>query len=124
MLDERPTAADLLAAVGDFLDREVLPQLAGHTGFHARVALNALRIVERELRDGPAAVAADLDRLRRLTGADGSLAELNILLAARIRAGDLAIDDPALREHLLHSVLARIAIDSPKYPSLAAVPTP
>ena len=46
------------------------PQLEGHTAFHTRVALNALRIVERELerdyRGG--ADEAELDRLRALCG--------------------------------------------------------
>lgn len=118
MLDERPTAAELVAAVADFLAREVEPVVAGRLAFHAKVAANALRIVERELTSGPAAVASELDRLRALTGADGDLATLNAVLAQRIRSGELPAEDPALREHLVRSVLARIAIDNPRYPSL------
>ncbi len=115
MLDERPTARELIAAVADFLEREVGPALDGRIAFHTKVAANALRIVERELRDGPAAVEAERARLRELTGADGSLPELNAVLAERIRAGE----PPAgLQVHLVRSVLARIAIDNPGYPSL------
>ena len=58
----RPTAAELVAAVVEFLETEVRDatgpnsRLAdvGAVNFHARVAANALRIVERELlQTGP-----------------------------------------------------------------------
>jgi hypothetical protein len=53
----RPTAAELVAAVAEFLETEVRAATgpdgrladAGAVNFHARVAANALRIVEREL---------------------------------------------------------------------------
>lgn len=53
----RPTAAELVAAVAEFLETEVRdatgpnsrPADVGAVNFHARVAANALRIVEREL---------------------------------------------------------------------------
>jgi hypothetical protein len=118
MLDERPTAAELVAAVADFLEREVQPALDNRLAFHTKVAANALRIVERELTSGSSAAAADLARLRALTGTDGDLPTLNAVLAQRIRSGELPSDDPALREHLVRSVLSRIAIDNPRYPSL------
>src|SRR5689334_4055744 len=47
----RPTAAELVAAVADFLDNDVRKACEGQVGFHARVAANVLRIVERELLD-------------------------------------------------------------------------
>ena len=120
MLDERPTAAELVAAVADFLEREAAPALEGRVSFHAKVAANALRIVQRELGSG--AAAAEAARLRELTGADGDPAALNSLLAQRIRTGELPADDPALRAHLVRSVLTRIAVDNPRYPSLGDVP--
>ena len=82
------------------------PQLEGHTAFHTRVALNALRIVERELerdcRGG--ADEAELDRLRALCGTsagaalwkDAGISTLNGELCACIADGRVAIDDPAL----------------------------
>ena len=119
MLDERPTAAELVAAVAGFLECEVGPELSGRLSFHTKVAVNALRIVERELTAGPAAVAEERARLRELTGADdGDLPALNAVLAQRIRDGELPAADPALRDHLVRSVLARIAIDNPRYPSM------
>ena len=43
---------------------------------------------------------------------------IDVLLAQRIRAGELPADHPGLRDHLVRSVLSRIAIDNPRYPSL------
>lgn len=45
----RPTAAELVAAVTEFLDSDVRGATEGQVNFHARVAANVLRIVEREL---------------------------------------------------------------------------
>ena len=72
----RPTAAELVAAVADFLDTEVRNATDGQVSFHARVAVNVLRTVERELRDDRAAPD--------LLGYDDETQ-----LAAAIRAGDL-----------------------------------
>jgi hypothetical protein len=122
MLDERPTAAELIAAVADFLEKKAVPELQGHTAFHTKVAINALRIVERELQQSAAFENSECQRIRTLTGnADTDLNALNRALCAQISNGTLASDNTALREHLLQSVLARIAIDSPKYPSRKAV---
>jgi len=83
-----PPAVELVAAVAGFLEREVQPALDGRLSFHTKVAVNALRIVERELAEGPAAASVELARLRELTGADGDLHTLNTVLAERIRTGD------------------------------------
>jgi hypothetical protein len=45
----RPTAAELVTAVAEFLETEVRAATDGAVNFHARVAANVLRIVEREL---------------------------------------------------------------------------
>jgi hypothetical protein len=105
--------------VADFLDGEVRLALDGRVAFHTRVAVNALRTVERELRSGPDVVAAERARLRELTGSDADLHTQNALLASRIRGGELSIEDKAVRDHLIRSVLSRLAIDNPGYPSLA-----
>ena len=77
----RPTAAELVAAVADFLDSDVRNATDGQVSFHARVAANVLRTVERELLDQTAGeVNASLNDL-------GFADETQ--LAAAIRAGDL-----------------------------------
>jgi hypothetical protein len=79
----RPTAAELVAAVADFLDGEVRAAVEGPVNFHARVAANVLRIVERELLDSSA--GAVTDALAALGYSDEAQ------LAAAIREG--ALDD-------------------------------
>jgi uncharacterized protein DUF6285 len=111
----RPTAAELVAAVADFLDNDVRSATqpdrrladAGQVNFHARVAANVLRIVERELTDDSAAQVTG--RLAELGFADEAQ------LAAAIRAGTL--DDraadvlPILRTLVRH----RLAVAHPGY---------
>ncbi|MGV0625581.1 DUF6285 domain-containing protein [Mycolicibacter minnesotensis] len=108
----RPTAAELVAAVTEFLDTELVNR-DGRTGtdgqvrFHARVAANALRIVERELRDTGVGITT------------AALAELGFAdeqqLAAAIRAGELDGRDSALTACLYTLVEHRLAIDHPGY---------
>ncbi len=81
-LHGRPTAAELVAAVAEFLEGDVRQATSGQVNFHARVAANALRMVERELLD-----AGDLDVRAALAGL-GFADETG--LAATIRAGELA----------------------------------
>jgi hypothetical protein len=77
----RPSAAELVAAVAEFLETDVRGATSGQVNFHARVAANALRIVERELLD-----AGDSDVRAALAGL-GFADEAG--LAAAIRAGEL-----------------------------------
>jgi hypothetical protein len=112
---DRPEIGELVAAVRDFLERHALPELEGRTAFHARVAANALAIVERQLRLGPEAEAAERLRLRELLGRDGSLEELNRELCARIRGGEIGLETPGLAAHLRETTLAKLAVDQPSY---------
>ena len=78
-----PTAAQLVEAVREFLEADVMTATDGRVQFHTRVAVNALRMVERELDLGAAqaeAHAADLARLGVADEAD---------LAVAIREGRL-----------------------------------
>ncbi|TGD87129.1 hypothetical protein BayCH28_14715 [Mycolicibacterium sp. CH28] len=80
-LNGRPTAAELVAAVAEFLEGDVRPNTTGSVNFHALVAANVLRTVERELLDENS--AEPLRALERLGYPDEPT------LAAAIRAGDL-----------------------------------
>jgi hypothetical protein len=112
---DHPTLIELVTAVRDFVERQAMPKLEGHAAFHARVAVNALSIVERQLRLGPEDEAQELARLRALLGRDGTLDELNRELCARLRAGAIGLDTPGLAEHLRATTLAKLAVDQPKY---------
>ncbi|HVT41730.1 MAG TPA: phosphotransferase, partial [Acidimicrobiales bacterium] len=54
----RPTAAELVEAVREYVEKGVMAGSSGSAQFEARVARNALGVVERELHLGPAIVAA------------------------------------------------------------------
>jgi hypothetical protein len=114
-MQDRPSAAQLVAAVRDFLERVAQPELSGHSAFHARVAANALAIVERELALGAQQDAAERERLRALLGGDGPLEAQNRALCREIRAGRIARDTPGLLEHLRATTLAKLAVDQPGY---------
>jgi hypothetical protein len=103
----RPTAAELVAAVADFLDNDVRAATEGQVNFHARVAANVLRIVERELSDDSAADVTG--RLAGLGFADEAQ------LATAIRAG--AMDDRAgdVLPTLRALVRRRLAVAHPDY---------
>jgi hypothetical protein len=114
-MHDRPSTAQLVAAVRDFLERVAQPELAGHSAFHARVAANALAIVERELTLSAEQDAAERERLRALLGGDGPLEAQNRALCREIRAGRIGLDTPGLLEHLRATTLAKLAVDQPTY---------
>ena len=103
----RPTAAELVAAVAEFLDGDVRSATSGAVNFHALVAANALRIVERELRDTTAAEACDA-----LSGL-GYPDEASF--AADIRSGRLDSNTTAVTESLRTIVGHRLAVSHPGY---------
>jgi hypothetical protein len=98
----RPTAAELVAAVAEFLESDVRDATTGSVNFHARVAANVLRTVERELLDDTASPD--------LLGFDDERA-----LAAAIRAGDLDGRGQEVTACLRAVVGHRLAIAHPGY---------
>jgi Domain of unknown function (DUF6285) len=103
----RPTAAELIAAVAEFLETDVRESTSGQVNFHARVAANALRIVEREL------LAASDD------GVDSALAGVGCVdeaqLATAIRTGELDGDSDQVQSALRALVGRRLAAAHPGY---------
>lgn len=104
-----PTVAELIEAVREWIDRDVVTETEGRLRFHARVAANVLAIVERELAVGGAQAEAHATRLARLGVA--SDAEL----ASRIRARDLPGDSDELIELLRESVVDKLRVANPRY---------
>ncbi len=106
-LHGRPTAAELVAAVAEFLETDVRESTAGQVNFHARVAANVLRIVERELlvesADDVTVALADVGF--------GDEAQL----AAAIRAGALDGRDAQVQSALRALVRHRLSVAHPGY---------
>jgi len=111
-LHYKPTAAELVGAVAEFLETDVRAVTgpdgglsdAGALNFHTRAAANGLRIVERELLDDTS--DEPLQALRTLGFTDEAE------LAAAIRAGDCGDEVvPALHALVRH----RLRVAHPDY---------
>jgi hypothetical protein len=97
--------------------RTIVPRLEGHDAFQMRVTVSALELIGRELKLAPTSDAAELSRLVVLLGHDGPLADLNGKLEQRITHGELDLSSPGLKQHLWASVMAKLAVDQPRYAS-------
>ncbi len=115
---DQPSMRELVDAVREFLELRAMPELKGHTAFHARVAANALAIVARELEHAPECEHEELARLKGLLRHDGTLEELNRELCRRIRAGELTLASPGLTDLLELTIRDKVAIDQPGYSGL------
>jgi hypothetical protein len=120
-MQDRPTYDELLAAVEGFLDREIVPNVPGSRGFHARVAANAIRIVRRELASDDDDVAAEWAGLDAILGeeprpasrqaARDALVRRNEALCERIRSDDMG--DEAVFGHVRAAVAAKLRVSDP-----------
>lgn len=115
MPNSRPIATDLLAIVQEYLEGEISPQVSSVHQFQLRIVSRVLATVRRELELVPTFNEAEATRLRSLLRRDGALEELNAELARAIRAGDFAVDDPALLAHLRASIEDALRINNPKW---------
>lgn len=104
-----PTAAELVEAVREFLEGDVMAATEGRVRFHARVAGRVLAQVERELALGPGQEVAHADRLAALGVADEAE------LAAAIRSG--ALDDryDEVAAAIRATVADKLAVANPGY---------
>ena len=123
-MQDRPTYDELLAAVEHFLDAEIVPNVPGSRGFHARVAANAIRIVRRELSNEEERLAAEWSGLDAVLGAAerpavreelrSALQERNEALCELIRGG--GGDGETTRkvfEHVQHTVRDKLTVSDP-----------
>jgi aminoglycoside phosphotransferase (APT) family kinase protein len=104
----RPTAAELTEAVREYVEG-LMARGEGAPAFEARVARNALGIVERELQLGPSIAAAHAARLAELGYADDAA------LAAALRAGDLDTTWRRVAPALAAAARDQLLVANPSY---------
>ncbi len=115
MRPDRPSAAELLEAVEEFLRNQAMPALEGHLSFNARVAANVVSAVRREIEQQPQIEADQHARLVELLGHEGELLELNRELCLIIRDGKASMDDPNIIDHLKRYAIESLGVDNSRY---------
>jgi hypothetical protein len=115
MTQDRPTAAELVESVREFLERDVMAATEGRVQFHTRVAVNALGMIARELTFGPGFREAERARATALLGHDADVVTLERELAARIREGSLDGQLDAVRAHVRETVREKLLVANPGY---------
>lgn len=108
-LHDPPSAAQLLEAVREFLERDVMGATEGRVMFHTRVSVNVLAMVERELALGAAQAAAHTRRLEAL--GMGSDAELS----AAVRSGAMDARMAEVRASVRADVADKLAVANPRH---------
>ena len=123
-MQPRPDAVELLSAVRDFLETEIVPTLTdARLRFRTLVAINALGILEREHQLEEGFLRAELTDLSNLLELDAPLpnsleelrlevTRLNADLAKRIQAGNAPA---AAFETLKRAALNKLRVSSPTY---------
>ena len=108
-LHDEPTAAGLVEAVREFLEVDVMAATDGRVRFHARVAVNVLRMVEREL------AAAGADGAEHASGlaALGYASEADLAAAIRSGAADHHADEVAA--FVRATVRSKLAVANPAW---------
>ncbi|GAA5335209.1 MULTISPECIES: DUF6285 domain-containing protein [Thermus] len=110
---DRPTLDELLEAVAEFLEREVLPALTDpRLRFQTLVALNALGIARRQVALGEDLEAEERRALTELLGEEGEVDALLTSLALRIRQGHAP---PGTFAYLKAHVVRKLKVANPKY---------
>lgn len=106
---DAPTAAELTAAVRDWLNDDVGPGEGPPNRFHLRVATNVLGIVAREIELGPQQAQSHAARLEHLGASDDRE------LADAIRSGVIDYRDESVRGLIWDSVIDKLAVANPRY---------
>jgi hypothetical protein len=83
----RPRADELLEAIGELLEAEVMPAVPDELRHKVRVAANLIQILTREWQLGTQQTDREYAALRELVGDGDSVGELRGRLDERLRAG-------------------------------------
>lgn len=99
---------ELTQALSEWLTNDIIPNATGREGFKARVARNAIGMLQRQAISGPLFSKAKEQRLSILGMGSAELCQ-------KLIKGDATIQSDELRHHLKLSTLEQISIDQPKY---------
>ncbi|MFO1425606.1 MAG: DUF6285 domain-containing protein [Steroidobacteraceae bacterium] len=119
-MTRRPDLQDLEHGLAAYRDSPAATATDAAAVYEQRVARNLEEIAQRERGSGPPARAAEAGRLAALLGHAGSFDELQSELCRRIATGAIDECDAGLMAHLRATVMAQVAIDSPRYWSFVA----
>jgi ABC-type branched-subunit amino acid transport system ATPase component len=115
-MQDRPTAAELLDSVAEYLFAELRPEVPQEQRFKVLVAANVCAVVAREVRAGEEPDQADLALFEELLGKEvddvhAAAAELS----ERIRSGELDDRIEELAPRLEQHVQRKLDIARPGY---------
>jgi hypothetical protein len=129
-MQDRPSARELVEAVAQFINQEIIPQTSDQRSrFRSMIAANVLSIVARELAAGEEPLLAEWHSLgtllddissqapERAADLQAAVIARNRELCARIRAGDFDSDGERalLDEHLVAVITDKLQIANPCY---------
>lgn len=106
---DAPTSVQMVEAVREWLENDVMPAVEGRLNFHARVAINMLAMVEREAALGDKQRIDHEARLAQIGAAD------DVELARRIREGEFDGSLPQVMGVLKDSIRDKLLVANPKY---------
>ena len=115
-MQDRPTAAELLADIAELLEGEALEATSGALRHKIRVAGNLSRILEREVAAAPALDAREVELLASLLGETAvgrTAAELTHAVCQRLDRGHDAAFEGAAWTAALEIVRGKLAIAKP-----------
>ncbi|AVV78487.1 DUF6285 domain-containing protein [Leptospira santarosai] len=129
-MQDKPTSADLLEAIQDFLMKEVLPQFKDKEllSYKTLVSWNMLGVVSREIRSGEEALDKELGRLVELLDKSSVFPstlnekkrlahDWNMELLDRIRKEKLSSENSRYWNHVKETVKEKVEITNPRFAS-------
>ena len=113
MIFDRPTNAELVEVVSEFLENEIKINLPDHLAFKTQIAINVLNIVKRE-QQNEKILSKESKKILLNLFKDPNKANIREL-AKQIEMGELKLDDKELQEVLIEITKKKISVDNPKY---------
>jgi len=113
MIFDRPTNAELVEVVSEFLEKEIKTNLPDHLAFKTQIAINVLNIIKREQQNREILSKESKEILLNLFK-DPNKANIKEL-AKQIETDELRLDDKELQEALIEITKKKISVDNPKY---------